>query len=196
MCLENIENKKTNKPQKLGKELSQNLMDILDMWETPNLDSYSVLPNKIAYDLIEEWYWDYVINNIDKFNKTSQLFNRIIKYCNATEINEKGLIDLFSWLNRKNLETMLRRNKGLIRYYDMQHDEGWKKFWVDEITRKRYLLCEDKFDNYNNEKTATEDKNFLNTLFKRSYNYYFSQDNETINQLREKYIRNGYSTSE
>ncbi len=193
MGIENTENKKINKPQRVGKDFSKNLMDILDMWETPNLDGYDILPNKVAYDLIEEWYWGYVIHNINKFNKTSQLFNRIIEYCEVWEIIDENLIDSFTWLNRSTLETMLWSGNWII---DDEYEEGWKKFWVDEITRKRYLLCADKFGYYKNERTVAEDEEFLNTLCKRSYDYYFSQDDRTINQLREKYIRNGYSTSE
>lgn len=182
------------KKKRAEKKLSKELLKTLNDGHYLDWDKYSKLPDRVAYDLIKQWYWNEVINHIDKFeNKNSEIIDELMfKWYDITEFVYKNKYRLthtrilhlimyrpgiicrigsFPWTGKTSVDEKLWMRLVLIDY------EYFKYSWTSPKLRN-----EKSFDRISKEFLEMNDEDV-------SWEYYWPKPWESIGASRNWRIR-------
>ena len=164
---------KPRKNEKIKESFSEELL--LDLMYGGNREKYDKLSNQYAYKMVEEGHWEDVLNHLEKFNPTRQLFEKLLdKDC----IVDPYDVEKFKWLNKGTLEKILWHEPRWISLYDLNGVNT--DFWVDKNIWMKYVIVAKEFDHnwYNSDTTSKKTDSF----YKRMYEKYFSMDKAELDK--------------
>ena len=171
---------KSSQKEKIKESFSEELL--LDLMYGFNREKYDKLSNQYAYKMIEEGHWEDVLNHLEKFNPTRQLFEKLL---DDDCIVDPYDVEEFKWLNKNSLEKILWHEPRWIDLYDLN---GVKTdFWVDKNTWMKYVIVARGFDHnwYNSDSPSEKADSF----YKRIYEKYFSMNEAELHKCYWKLVR-------
>jgi len=164
------------KQKRAESKLSKQIVKTLKDWHYLDWKKYNKLPDRVAHDLIKQWYWNEVIDNIDKFNNFGEIIDDLM--CGWYDITKFVLFGhwdkVYKLTYTRILNLIMYRPWLICRIGNFP----WTDYTsVDEKIWKKMCLIDYEYFKYSWKNPQLRNKKSIDEISRK----YFEMDDEDIN---------------